>query len=221
MACIAGCDAQSPTQNKIVTHTNSVVQKMNVFIILGSTRQGRLSPAIGELLHTMASKRSDITVEIIDLKTYNLPFLDDEISPASRTVITDTTIQAWSDKIKSADAFIIVTPVYNAGPPGVLKNALDLLYHEWNKKPVGFVGYSGGSSGGSDVIAQLRHITKQGLEMIPVEQDVKIPNSWKALDAQGKFVDTTIEQQLNTMIDQLITHKPGSQKITPKTYPLL
>jgi len=213
VACISGCDVQPSAQNKTHTASNSTVQKMNILIILGSTRHGRLSPALGELIRVLASKRTDITIEVIDLNIFNLPFLDDEVSPASRKVITDPLVQAWSDKIKTGDAFIIVTPVYNAGYPGALKNALDSLYHEWNGKPVGFIGYSGGPSGGSEAIAQLRQVTGHGLEMIPVAQEIKIPTSWKALNTRGNFVDAnTIEQQLNTMIDQLIAARPASQK---------
>lgn len=213
VACVSGCVVQPSAQNKTKTTSNSTVQKMNIFIILGSTRQGRMSPALGELIRVLASKRTDITIDVIDLNTFSLPFLNDEIPPSSRKVITDPLVQAWSDKIKAGDAFIIVTPVYNSGYPGVLKNALDLLYHEWNGKPVGFIGYSGGPSGGAEAIAQLRQVTGHGLEMIPVAQEIKIPTSWKARTAQGNFVDASaIEQQLNVMIDQLIAAQTTSPK---------
>jgi NAD(P)H-dependent FMN reductase len=50
-------------------------------------------------------------------------------------------------EIASFDGFVIVTPEYNHGPSGVLKNAIDYLYAEWNNKAVGFVSY--GSVGGA------------------------------------------------------------------------
>jgi NAD(P)H-dependent FMN reductase len=95
-----------------------------------------------------------------------------------------------------------VVPEYNSGYPGVFKNALDLLYKEWNNKPVGFIGYSGGASGGTSAIAQLRDVAR-AFQMIPVSSAINIPSAWKALDLHGNLVDTTIEQKLNTLIDQL------------------
>lgn len=175
-------------------------------IVLGSTRKGRSSDKIGNLLKQMADKRGDISTQIVDLRDFTLPFLNDEEAPSRRKQITDPLVKKWSDKIKEADSFIIIVPEYNAGYPGVLKNALDSLYVEWNNKPVAFVGYSGGPSGGKSVINQLREVTVE-LEMIPVSLEIKIPTFWKAFDQQGNLVDKTIEARLNSIIDQLIGKK--------------
>ena len=51
----------------------------------------------------------------------------------------------WSAKIASFDAYVFVTPEYNHGTSGALKNAIDFLYHEWVNKAAGFVGYGGAS----------------------------------------------------------------------------
>jgi len=176
----------------------------NIQIILSSTRKGRISDKIGSALKHMADKRQNVSAQIVDLRDYSLPFLNDEESPASRKQISDPAVKKWSDKIKEADAFIIVSPEYNAGYPGVLKNALDSLYIEWHNKPVGFVGYSGGSSGGANAINQLRQVVME-LKMKPVSLDIKIPSSSKALDKEGNFIDKTIENKLNSIIDQLIS----------------
>jgi NAD(P)H-dependent FMN reductase len=181
----------------------SFTKKINLKIILGSTRQGRTSEKIGDALAHILSTRADIVTEILDLKEYNLPFLYDEVMPVNRTVVTDPIIKIWSEKIKHADAFIIVVPEYNAGYPGVLKNALDILYKEWNKKPVGFVGYSGGPSGGANAIAQLHNVAR-ALKMIPLTDAITIPSAWKALDTRGNLIDRNIVNELDTMIDQLI-----------------
>lgn len=69
-------------------------------------------------------------VEIIDLRIYPLPFLDDAVPPAERKEIANPAVKEWSEKIKEADAFIIICPEYNDGYPGVLKNALDSLFGE-------------------------------------------------------------------------------------------
>lgn len=184
-------------------NTKTGFYPVKVKIILGSTRQGRSSDKIAQYLDQLLAKRTDINTEIIDLRDYNLNFLSDEISPASRKTITDSLVQRWSDTITDADAFIIVVPEYNAGYPGVLKNALDILYKEWNGKPVGFVGYSGGPSGGISAISQLRAVTI-ALKMVPVDCQIHIPTVWKAFDNTGHCTDQTIAAQLDIMINQCI-----------------
>ncbi len=187
-----------------VKHQSKRSKKITVHIILGSTRQERSSEKIAQLLKKKTDLKPEVSAEIIDLRDYALPFFNDSVAPASRKEITDPQVKKWSDKISQADAFIFIVPEYNAGYPGVLKNALDSLYKEWNNKPVGFVGYSGGPSGGKSAIAQL-HTVAQALKMIPIGCDVFIPTAWKALGTKGDFADKTIEQEFTTLINQLIT----------------
>jgi NAD(P)H-dependent FMN reductase len=182
---------------------NELRKKPCIYLVLGSTRQGRTSSKIAAELRRMLQYRSDVIAEIVDLRDYDLPFLAEEVAPVSRDRITDAAVQAWSDKITAAHGFIIIVPEYNGGYPGVLKNALDSLYKEWNNKPVALVGYSGGSSGASCAMAQLHDVVK-ALKMVPIEQEISIPSVWKAFDNKGSFVDKDIESQLNRMIDQLV-----------------
>ena len=197
---LSGCNNHAKTSD----YVEPMSKKMNLKIILGSTRQGRTSERISNALMHILEKRTDITTEVLDLRDYNVPFLHEEVMPISRKIITDPVTQKWSDKIAQAEAFIIVVPEYNGGYPGVLKNALDILYKEWNNKPVGFVGYSGGSSGGTSAVAQLQDVTR-AVKMIPVTCVITIPSAWKALDTRGKLINVNIENELNVMVDQLIT----------------
>lgn len=180
-------------------------KKFNIQIILGSTRPERLSDKLAKSLKAMVN-RTDVSIEIVDLRDYNLPFLNTAIAPASITEISDPFVKKWSDKIKQANAFIIVTPEYNSGYPGVLKNAFDSIYKEWNNKPVAIVSYSGGPSGGTSVTNQLITVTK-ALQMIPVSKNINIPNSWKAFDENGNLVDNTLSKKFNDIIDLLVAAK--------------
>jgi NAD(P)H-dependent FMN reductase len=182
--------------------SSSMTSNAPIGIILGSTRLGRTSDKIGKNLEKIANAKG-VAVEIIDLRDYQLPFLQEEIIPARRTVILDPSVQKWSDKITSLPAFVIVSPEYNAGYPGVLKNALDSLYVEWNAKPVGLVGYSGGMSGGEPMLAQLDQVVRR-LRMAPVNTSIKIPKCGKAFDAEDNFIDPTIAQNFGIMLDQLV-----------------
>lgn len=180
-------------------------QKINIHVILGSTRQGRLSDKIAQAFIDDLKHRTDIRLEAIDLRTFNIPFLNDAIAPSNRKTITDPLIAAWSEKISKADAYVIIVPEYNAGYPGELKNAFDILYKEWNNKPVAFVGYSGGPSGGASAISQLRTVA-QGLKMVPVFDDIKIPYSRNALDNNGSFTDANIMTQLHSVIENIVDY---------------
>lgn len=201
---VCGCNSQVNNNESI----KAMSEQIKIFMILGSTRQGRTSDKIAQVLTKMLESRTDISTEIIDLRDYQLPFLYDSVTPSSRKVITDPIIQRWSDKVMQADAFIIITPVYNAGYPAVLKNALDLLYKEWSGKPIGFVGYSGGPSGGAGVISQFDPVVRE-LKMIPISTRITIPTVWKAFDQQGNLLDTSIPGTLHSMVNELIAHIPA------------
>lgn len=123
-------------------------------IILGSTRPGRVNDQVGKWIYDIASRRPDLDVELVDIADYNLPLLDEPIPPSVAEGYTKEHTKKWAAKIDEADAFIFVTPEYNRGTSGALKNAIDYLFKEWNNKAVGYVGY--GSVGGGAAIYQLR-----------------------------------------------------------------
>src|SRR3712207_1446756 len=118
---------------------------LKIGLIIGSTRAGRFADHPAKWIHEIAAKRGDMDVEVLDLRDYPMPFFDEPASSAwvpSRNEVA----QRWQRKIASLDGFIITAAEYNRGPTAVLKNAFDYAYTEWNRKPVGFVGY--GSVGG-------------------------------------------------------------------------
>jgi NAD(P)H-dependent FMN reductase len=186
----------------VASDSGANIKRFNLKIILGSTRQGRNSDKIGNKLFEIAKKQSRFSAEIVDLRDYPVPFLADAVAPASRTIITDPVIQMWSEIIATADAFIIISPEYNGGYSGVLKNALDTLYKEWNNKPVAFITYSGGPSGGKCVAEQLNQVAR-ALKLIPIDMVITIPFISKALDINGNLIDPDFEVKCNVTLDQL------------------
>ncbi len=145
-------------------------EQLNIAIIIGSTRPKRNGKAVGEWVHTMAQKRDKATYELIDLKEIDLPFLDEPKSPMQGDYAHDHT-RKWSERIAPFDGYILVTPEYNHGTSAALKNALDFLYKEWNKKPVGFVSY--GSDSGTRAVEQLRQVVVE-LQMAPIRTQVSL-----------------------------------------------
>jgi NAD(P)H-dependent FMN reductase len=129
------------------------VQRLRVAIIIGSTRPGRNGEAVSRWIYEIAKSRDDAEYELVDIKDYNLPLLDEPIPPSMGQYSNQHT-KIWSKKIDSFDAYVFVTPEYNHGTSGALKNAIDYLFKEWNNKVAGFVSY--GSAGGVRAVESLR-----------------------------------------------------------------
>lgn len=173
---------------------------LRVGIILGSTRPGRVGEAVAQWVLGIATKRTDAEFELVDLMAFNLPLLDEPIPPSQGKYSKPHT-QAWAAKVASFDAYVFVTPEYNHGTSGALKNAIDFVYKEWNNKAAGFVGY--GSLGGGRAVEQLRLIVAE-LQIADVRNQV-------ALSLFTDFENFTVfkpaayqEKSVNAMLDQVI-----------------
>lgn len=126
---------------------------LKIGIIVGSTRPGRKAATVATWVHDILSIRKDAEFEVVDIEDYKLPLLDEPLPPTMHQYSKAHT-KTWSEKIASLDAFIFVTPEYNHGTSAALKNAIDFLFHEWNDKAAGFVGYGG--AGGARAVENLR-----------------------------------------------------------------
>jgi NAD(P)H-dependent FMN reductase len=173
---------------------------LKIAIILGSTRPGRNGEAVAKWVYEIAQKRSDAEFELVDIKDFNLPLLDEPVPP-SLGQYTKGHTKAWAAKIDSFDAYVFVTPEYNHGTSGALKNAIDFLFKEWNNKAAGFVGY--GSAGGVRAVEHLR--------LVMAEVQVATVRNQVALSLFTDFENYTNfkpaaqhEKSVNQMVDQLI-----------------
>lgn len=161
------------------------MDNINVKIILGSTRQKRFGDKPAQWIYETAMKKEGISVELLDLRDYPMPFFDDAITPSvAKGVYTNEVVAKWAKKIGEADAYIIATPEYNHGYPAVLKNAMDHVYYEWNKKPVGFVSW--GTVAGARSVQQLRQVAIE-LQMAPIRAGIHIFSPWTLVDQQGNM----------------------------------
>lgn len=129
-----------------------------IAVVLGSTRPGRRGAAVADWVVAQASGREAATYELLDIASFDLDLLDDPVVPgaAQRQYASEKTC-AWSRAVDSFDGFVWVTAEYNHGVPAAMKNALDVLYPEWNDKAVAFVSY--GADGGVRAVEQWRTIT--------------------------------------------------------------
>jgi NAD(P)H-dependent FMN reductase len=173
---------------------------IKIGIILGSTRPGRKGEQVAKWAFQLAEQRGDAEYEFIDLAEQNLPLLD-ELVPPSLDKYSKEHTKAWAAKIAPLDAFVFVTPEYNHGTTGALKNAIDFLYKEWNNKAAGFVSY--GSAGGSRAVENLRLIMAE-LQIADVRAQVLL---YLATDFENYAVfkpKPQHEQNLKTMLDQVV-----------------
>ncbi|MFJ7735364.1 NADPH-dependent FMN reductase [Lysinibacillus sp. NPDC097287] len=124
-------------------------EMLKIGIILGSTREGRVSPQVGQWVKEIADKRGDAEYEIIDIADFKLPLLGEAGGDASGAA-------EWSKRVAACDGFVFIVQEYNHSITGALKNALDYLRVEWNNKAAGIVSY--GSVGGARAAEHLRGI---------------------------------------------------------------
>lgn len=125
----------------------------HIVIISSSVRTGRSSHRVALYLKNYLESKNLATVEILDLKVCNFPLFDERLRFQKNPTAG---MLEFSSKIKTANGVIIVTPEYNGGYPASLKNAVDLLYDEWQRKPIAISTVSDGSFGGTQVITSLQ-----------------------------------------------------------------
>jgi NAD(P)H-dependent FMN reductase len=130
---------------------------MKLQIIVGSTRPNRVSLNVAKWVAAAAKELPETTVEVVDLATYDLPFLDEPMSPQLNSNRNpNPNAKKFLNKVAEGDAYILVTPEYNRSYSAVLKNALDYIDFQLEKKPVALVAH--GSTGGAQAVAHLRGV---------------------------------------------------------------
>lgn len=173
----------------------------SIAIIIGSTRPGRLGEQVAKWISEVSEKRNDATFEVVDILDYNLPLLDEPI-PASMGKYSKEHTKKWAAKIDSFDGFIFVTPEYNHGIPGALKNAIDFIYKEWNNKAAAFVSY--GSVNGVRAVESLRLVMAE-LQIADVRAQTSFSLFTDFKDMKQFAPTAQKEKEVDKMLDQLIS----------------
>lgn len=172
---------------------------LNLAIILGSTRPNRAGAAVAKWAYDLAAQRKDAQFELIDIKDFELPLLDEPVPPSMGQYSKPHT-KAWAQKIDAFDGFVFVTPEYNHGTSGAMKNAIDYLYREWNNKAAGFVSY--GSAGGTRAVEHLRLVMGE-LQIADVRSQVML-SLYTDFENFSNFKPAPHhEKSLHAMLDQL------------------
>src|SRR5918999_6245219 len=176
--------------------------KPRIGIIISTNRATRFGERAAKWIHDIAAARTDMRVELIDLREYPMPFFD-EVASNAWVPSKNEVAQRWQKKVAEFDGYVFVTAEYNRGVPAVLKNALDYAYPEWNRKPAAYVGY--GSVGAARSIEHLRLISVE-LQMAPTRTGVHIQGGdFMAVWQQGKNIKelSHLEKNANDMLNDL------------------
>lgn len=167
--------------------------KLNIGIIIGTTREGRVGPQVANWVKEIADQRDDANYIILDIKEFKLPLLGESSDK--------TGVALWNEKLSTVDGFVFVTGEYNHSLPASLKNALDSAKEPWNNKAAGIVSY--GSVGGARAAEHLRGILGE-LQIADVRVHVALSmftdfENWSVFKPQSLHL-----ANLDGMLDQLL-----------------
>jgi NAD(P)H-dependent FMN reductase len=160
----------------------TTMSDLKIAIILGSTRPGRNGEGVADWVLEKSRARTEAQYELVDLADHPLPHMDEPMPPSLGQYAGEHT-KEWAQTIGAYDGYIFVTPEYNHSTSGVLKNAIDYLYGEWNNKAAAFVSY--GAVGGARAIEHLRAICSE-LQIAHVRQQLSF-SMWTDFENFSKF----------------------------------
>jgi NAD(P)H-dependent FMN reductase len=171
-------------------------------IIIGSTRPGRVGPAVADWIEQRAQEHGGFDVQVTDLAEINLPMFNEPNHPRLKQYVHQHT-RDWSALVAGSDAIVFVTPEYNYGFNAALKNAIDYLHNEWGNKAAGIVSY-GGVAAGTRATQMLKQVLS-ALRMMVVTDAVNIPFVRNQLDEDGRFKPSElVEASATAMLDELL-----------------
>ncbi|HEY5913570.1 MAG TPA: NADPH-dependent FMN reductase [Verrucomicrobiae bacterium] len=173
---------------------------LSIPIIAGSTRRDRQSIKVARFVLARLQQRKGVDTELLDLLEYNFPIMEERLH---RRDDPPPRLQEYADKIARADALIIVTPEYNNGYPGVLKNAIDYLLPEYERKPIGIVTVSAGGFGGITCLAQLRLVTL-GMGAFPIPESLAISRVHDSFNDDGTPNEPVYEKRAAAFLDEVL-----------------
>lgn len=173
---------------------------MFIPLLLGSTRRDRQSVKVAKFVLERLQQREGVETEFIDLAELDFPIMEERLRfrddpPAG--------MPEYAAKIDRADALVIVTPEYNNGYPGVLKNTLDYLLPEYARKPIGIVTVSAGGFGGINCLAQLR-LVALGMGALPIPASLPISAVHNSFNDDGTTNEPAYEKRAETFLNEVL-----------------
>jgi NAD(P)H-dependent FMN reductase len=184
------------------------VRRLNIPVVLGTTRRGRHSAHVATLIAALLARRAGVETSIIDLADVPLP-LDD-----AGEAIKDP---RFASAMAAADGLVLVVPEYNHSFPGLLKHALDSCLSEYVHKAVGIVGVSSGPFGGTRVVQSLLPVMRE-IGLVNIFWDINIGGVEKVFDADGRLLDDALVRRSERFLRELLwmskVLREGRERVT-------
>ena len=169
------------------------MHKLCIPVLLGTTRPGRKSALVAQLIHSVVLEKTDIESILVDPLNLNFS-LDGNAASEENPHYHDITARA--------DGFIIVTPEYNHSFPGSLKRMLDSEYDNYAKKPALLAGVSSEMFGGARAVEALIPVLRK-LGLVTLPSDLLFPNVSALFDENGSLIDDAYLARIHTAISTL------------------
>lgn len=191
-------------------------QKPTLAIIIGSIRPDRFGPTAGQWFLAEVERHGAFEPDLVDLDHYDLPV---ELAGNDPDAAPPANVAKLGKRLAQADAYVLVTPVYNRSYPAALKTAIDWLYGEWVLRPVSFLSY-GGITGGLTAIEHLRGVFPE-FPAITTKSFISLAEFWKVFDHDGRPVDSAeLRLPVTSVLDELAWWAPMLREArTTRPYP--
>ncbi len=176
-------------------------------VIVGSIRPERAADKVTPWITKRIENDGSFNLEILDLREWNLPLFQEyagSVGDPSNPTYSEPIVKAWNEKMREAEALVIITPEYLHGMPGILKNALDTVFASFafRNKPVGVISYSSGIAGGSRAIENLAHVAVEA-ELILLRNSVIIPFVNSAFDENSEPINQITDAAATVMLEDI------------------
>lgn len=184
---------------------------VSIPVILGTVRHDNETEPVADYTLDRVKAHDETETRLVDPGKYELGNLEQRLTDSE---LRESHEQEFVDVIEDADGFVIVTPEYNHGYPGALKNLLDHVYEPWHRKAFGLVT-TGGSMGGVRAEEQLRLVINGGLNGQVVPRNVNVPEPWDTFKDSGEPDEKpkTWQKRFDKLVDQVVVYSKALQDV--------
>jgi len=173
---------------------------MYIPVVIGSLRRGRNTPRLARFLVGKLQALDGVETKLFDPREMNLPVLEERLRLLERP---PAALVEFGAAIERAAGVVITTPEYNKGYPAALKNLIDALGSEWQRKPIGIASHSIGAFGGINALHALRPVLLN-LGAVPIPAGMSVPHIDRAFDGEGNALDEAFEGRADRFLEELV-----------------
>lgn len=180
------------------------VKTPKIVAIAGSLRQQSFNGVLAKIA-AKSAMMAGAEVEVLNLADYDIPLFNEDLESQ-----TPKGVQLLKQKIREADAMLVVSPEYNGSISGVFKNALDWVSRtEADQQPafrqttVALLSTSPGGLGGLRGLNHVRDIFV-GMGSLVLSNQVAIASAYQAFNEAGELTDAAVAARVDGLTEELV-----------------